>query len=148
MPGSRWQLLGVPVVFGTALANPADLRAYLDQLHQTGSGALLAPAMLRVLRSKACRSAIMFGDTLAPPQRAGLLAALRRTRLWAQCAHGRPTVAPLVHVPTLRVLLERRRKALGQQRRTQEEHPSSGRKRLSAIGLRAVLAKLRRNRTA
>ncbi|GFR50379.1 hypothetical protein Agub_g12593, partial [Astrephomene gubernaculifera] len=95
-------LAGVPCVYGTLLSNPTDLRVYLHQLHETGGAALLPPAVLRVLRSKACRSAVMFGDQLAPEECVLLLGQLRRTALWTQCAHGRPTVAPLVHVPTLR----------------------------------------------
>ncbi len=88
------------------------LQAYLQQLCDTGGASLLPPGVLRVLRSKACRTAIMFGDTLDQQQCATLLQKLRATRLWTQCAHGRPTVAPLVHLPTLRGVLQRRRKAL------------------------------------
>ncbi|GIL55015.1 hypothetical protein Vafri_10679 [Volvox africanus] len=104
-------LFGVPSVCGVALPNPMDLRLYLHQLHETGGADLPPPAVLRVLRSKACRTAIMFGNSLAREQCIALLAQLRNTRLWTQCAHGRPTVAPLVHLPTLRAVLARRHSA-------------------------------------
>ncbi|KAG2490850.1 hypothetical protein HYH03_010768 [Edaphochlamys debaryana] len=107
--GGRRLLTAVPVVCGTELANPTDLRLYLNQLGESGSAMLPPPAVLRVLRSKACRTAVMFGDTLLPQQREALLAALRGTALWSQCAHGRPTAAPLVHLPTLAAVLKRRR---------------------------------------
>lgn len=111
-----WPTAGVaflhrPIVTGYhGAATPPQ--AYLQQLCDTGGASLLPPGVLRVLRSKACRTAIMFGDTLDPQQCAMLLQELRATRLWTQCAHGRPTVAPLVHVPTLRAVLQRRKKAL------------------------------------
>lgn len=87
------------------------LQVYLGQLHETGGSRLAPPAVLRLLRSRSCRTAVMFGDPLSNPQCGRLLAALRATALWTQCAHGRPTVAPLVHLPTLRAVLGRRRAA-------------------------------------
>ena len=40
------------------------LQAHLQQLDDTSGSHLLPPGVLRVLRSKACRTALMFGDTL------------------------------------------------------------------------------------
>ena len=42
-----------------------------------------------------------FGDVLNTDQCEELLDNLKRTRSWHCCAHGRPTVAPLVDVPAL-----------------------------------------------
>lgn len=42
-----------------------------------------------------------FGDVLNAGQCEELLDNLKRTRSWHCCAHGRPTVAPLVDVPAL-----------------------------------------------
>ncbi len=80
------------------------------------------PAFLKILHSKACRSAIMFGDALAPDQRnaligkfcffspfatAGSLTAecvperLSKCRFPFNCAHGRPTMTPLLELPAV-----------------------------------------------
>ena len=57
----------------------------------------LAPAC--ACRSQACRSAIMFGDALTKAQCSQLLSRLAHTRLPFQCAHGRPSMTPLVTLP-------------------------------------------------
>jgi len=59
--------------------------------------------VLRVLASKACRRAIMFGDTLSVTQCQALLEELARCEQPLQCAHGRPTIAPLVDLAALRL---------------------------------------------
>ena len=51
-----------------------------------------------ILQSVACRSAIMFGDTLAPDPMCQVLEDLQCTRTPFHCAHGRPTTAPLADV--------------------------------------------------
>lgn len=49
------------------------------------------PEIVRTaVNSRACRSAIMFGDQLEAHRQADLIAALRRCDLPFQCAHGRP----------------------------------------------------------
>lgn len=83
-------------------AAPAALQVYLHQLEDTSGSGALPPAVLRVLRSKACRSAIMFGDELQRTQCCDLVSSLSATRLWTICAHGRPTTLPVVHLPALR----------------------------------------------
>ncbi|PNH03975.1 hypothetical protein TSOC_009908 [Tetrabaena socialis] len=88
--GGTLVLVAVPCVYGTPLANPTDLQAYLHQLHDTCGATLLPPTVLRVLRSKACRTAVMFGHSLRPPACAALLAALRAAAL-------APTAAPPWH---------------------------------------------------
>ncbi len=42
-----------------------------------------------------------FGDELDCGQCEELLSNLKKTRSWHCCAHGRPTVAPLVNMPAL-----------------------------------------------
>lgn len=75
---------------------------YLHQLEQTCGAAGLPSAVVRVLNSKACRTAIMFGHTLLPAQCQGLAESLAGTELWSCCAHGRPTMSPVVHLAALR----------------------------------------------
>ena len=72
-------------------------------------GAAKVPqAVMRVLASKACRSAIMFGDRLSVKEAEELVACLQCTALWSSCAHGRPTIAPLAHLPTVHRLVQLR----------------------------------------
>jgi DNA mismatch repair protein MLH3 len=69
---------------------------YLHQLMETGVASTPPPGVLRVLRSKACRTAIMFGQRLSQQQGGQLLRQLSDTQLFWCCAHGRPTGVPLV----------------------------------------------------
>jgi DNA mismatch repair protein MLH3 len=107
----------MPCVCGVALG-ALDLRLYLHQLSETasssrmlggsnsgGSGSInlpTPPGVLRVLRSRACRTAIMFGDKLDASASVNLVASLGQTALPFVCAHGRPTTAPLVDLVALR----------------------------------------------
>lgn len=94
-------LSAVPVVQSVELAEHAMLE-YADKLDQTGGGSSMGPpAVLRVLASKACRRAAMFGDTLSPPQCQAILSELSQCDLPFQCAHGRPTMAPLLDLNSL-----------------------------------------------
>ncbi|OQR97887.1 DNA mismatch repair enzyme [Achlya hypogyna] len=56
------------------------------------------PVVTRLLHSRACRSAIMFGDALSKRECEELLVRLARCRLPFQCAHGRPSLAPLLQI--------------------------------------------------
>jgi DNA mismatch repair protein MLH3 len=53
-------------------------------------------AILDLLHSRACRSAIMFNDVLSKQECEQLLERLSRCSFPFQCAHGRPSMAPLV----------------------------------------------------
>ena len=64
-----------------------------------GAGTVLPPAVRRVLNSKACRGAIMFGDELSREECQQLIAQLASCRNPFQCAHGRPSAAPLLLLP-------------------------------------------------
>ncbi|MEW5319857.1 MAG: hypothetical protein WDW38_010978 [Sanguina aurantia] len=100
----------VPCVWGKALSE-TDLQIYLHQLADTCGSDVLPSAVLRVLKSKACRSAVMFGDPLDTAHCASLLQQLTRTVQWQHCAHGRPTSAVLLNIPALVETLQLRRKA-------------------------------------
>ena len=52
-------------------------------------------AIIDLLNSKACRSAIMFGDPLTYTEMSSLIQELSQCKLPFQCAHGRPSVVPL-----------------------------------------------------
>ena len=57
---------------------------------------LPCPAAVPPLRCQACRGAIMFGDELSLPECEALMAGLAKCRFPFQCAHGRPSLSPLV----------------------------------------------------
>ncbi|KAM5535475.1 hypothetical protein V8D89_010812, partial [Ganoderma adspersum] len=52
--------------------------------------------LVDLINSKACRGAIMFNDTLTLEQCKALVAKLSETDMPFQCAHGRPSLVPLV----------------------------------------------------
>ena len=91
-------LLAVPAVLSSSL-DPLDLQLYLAQLSSsfhTPTPRHLPVPLLHLLHSRACRTAIRFGDALSEGQRGGLIRALARCELPFQCAHGRPSMVPLV----------------------------------------------------
>lgn len=56
------------------------------------------PVLLDLINSKACRGAIMFNDPLSSRQCTTLLAQLAATNFPFQCAHGRPSLVPIVNL--------------------------------------------------
>ncbi|GMF64870.1 unnamed protein product [Phytophthora lilii] len=79
-----------------------DFRDFLQLLSSNGGTTLCSsvrpPAITRLLHSRACRSAIMFGDFLSTAQCEELLNELKTCQLPFQCAHGRPSVVPLAQI--------------------------------------------------
>ncbi|TIC19479.1 hypothetical protein E3Q13_01141 [Wallemia mellicola] len=59
---------------------------------------LCPPTLLSLVNSKACRNSIKFGDTLSMRDCEMLLQSLSHTKNPYQCAHGRPTVNPLIRL--------------------------------------------------
>ncbi|XP_004366048.2 hypothetical protein CAOG_01177 [Capsaspora owczarzaki ATCC 30864] len=75
------------------------VRSRIDQQCHTGGGAYDLPLTISsALASKACHGAIKFGDTLSIDQCKSLVNTLSDCTLPFQCAHGRPSIAPLVSV--------------------------------------------------
>ncbi|KAI7738387.1 hypothetical protein M8C21_008450 [Ambrosia artemisiifolia] len=93
-------LIAVPCILGVNLTD-VDLLEFLQQLADTDGSSVIPPAVLRVLNNKACRGAIMFGDALLPSECSLIVEELKKTSLCFQCAHGRPTTAPLVNLVAL-----------------------------------------------
>jgi hypothetical protein len=73
----------------------SDLRTVLTQLNEfdpLGHGLFIKPSIIQyILCSKACRSAIMFGDKLLKEECCELVADLAKCNFPFQCAHGRPS---------------------------------------------------------
>ncbi|QDZ21529.1 DNA mismatch repair protein Mlh3 [Chloropicon primus] len=91
----------IPCIQGRKLT-VQDFRQYLQQLRLTGGSSSMMPdAITYVLGSKACRSALKFGDALSASECEDLVESLAGTRMPFQCAHGRPTCAPLIDLAKL-----------------------------------------------
>ena len=92
-------LTGVPNTCNKT-ANLTDFLQLLKDLENRYSDArLVKPTFVkRVLSSHACRYAIMFGDELTHDHCSELISSLSLCKLSFICAHGRPSVAPLLHL--------------------------------------------------
>ncbi|KAL9125920.1 MAG: hypothetical protein Q9217_004941 [Psora testacea] len=75
------------------------LRGEAWKLEETFTAASLhtpPQGLLDMLNSRACRSAIMFNDPLSIQDAETLISRLAQTKMPFQCAHGRPSMVPLV----------------------------------------------------
>ncbi|XP_050734714.1 DNA mismatch repair protein Mlh3-like [Eriocheir sinensis] len=78
------------------------VRDLCHTLHQTGGVLGLIPRPItHVFNSNACRGAIKFGDELSREQCQDLISSLYSCQLPFQCAHGRPSIVPLVNLTHL-----------------------------------------------
>jgi len=93
-------LISAPLIDGIAL-NATDLKMFLHLLEDTAGVAKAPPRVGTLLSSRACRSAVMFGDQLPPERCTALLRQLAVTCQFDICAHGRPTVATLIDLDVL-----------------------------------------------
>ncbi|KXJ86641.1 hypothetical protein Micbo1qcDRAFT_190455 [Microdochium bolleyi] len=95
-----WKLHGshrvLPNIHGAtpdgAAVNKLCEAGWLSRLHGCPQG------ILDMINSRACRSAIMFNDVLSHTECQDLLSRLSHCAFPFQCAHGRPSVAPLLSV--------------------------------------------------
>ncbi|XP_039993919.1 DNA mismatch repair protein Mlh3 isoform X2 [Xiphias gladius] len=75
------------------------LREQIELLRSTGRVRGTFPlTVLKVLASLACHGAIKFNDSLSRDECHSLVASLSSCQLPFQCAHGRPSIAPLVDI--------------------------------------------------
>ena len=84
----------------------------VDDIRTTrGAGLSVLPKTLNyVLCSRACRGAVKFGDAITQDRCVDLLKQLGRCHLPFQCAHGRPSLAPIVDVNKIRLSAPKRQK--------------------------------------
>lgn len=99
-----------PAPAPTPTHNPHSSAAQDERI--TVTHASVPPGLLEMLNSRACRSAIMFNDPLSQREAEMLVRKLSGTRLPFQCAHGRPSMVPLVELGVLGE--EEERRGLGQ----------------------------------
>lgn len=86
-----------PVIENTAFTID-DFREFVDyiRLNKNLPQSLIVPPVLRrIYASKACRSAVKFGDELSNAECCDILKYLVMTDYPFQCAHGRPSIVPL-----------------------------------------------------
>ncbi|XP_041668976.1 DNA mismatch repair protein Mlh3 isoform X2 [Cheilinus undulatus] len=75
------------------------LREQIELLCSAGRVRRTLPlTVLKVLASLACHGAIKFNDSLSRDECCSLVASLSSCQLPFQCAHGRPSIAPLVDI--------------------------------------------------
>ncbi|KAL0969119.1 hypothetical protein UPYG_G00222820 [Umbra pygmaea] len=78
------------------------LQEQIEYLRSTGSVRRTLPlTVLKVLASLACHGAIKFNDSLSREECCSLVGSLSSCQLPFQCAHGRPSIAPLVDISHL-----------------------------------------------
>jgi DNA mismatch repair protein MLH3 len=75
-----------------AQPTPAAGGDWLQHIHNCPQG------IIDMLNSRACRSAIMFNDELSRQQCEVLVSRLAKCKFPFQCAHGRPSLVPLVNL--------------------------------------------------
>lgn len=94
-----YELSLAPLVHGVTL-NADDLRAFVNVLQQTnGSKIAKPPIVQRILSYKACRGAVMFNDFLNKHDCTAIIEGMKTCKLPFQCAHGRPSLVPLMRIP-------------------------------------------------
>ena len=89
-----------PSIYGTAVKGGA-LKGILTEIKSMTAKSLrrfIPKCIDSILNSKACRSAVKFGDALNEKQMKHLLRNLSRCKLPFQCAHGRPTMFPIANL--------------------------------------------------
>ena len=87
---------------------PEDVRELASMLHETAPSTssreiIRLPKLRDMFASRACRSAIMIGDSLPPLQMARVVSNLAELDQPWNCPHGRPTMRHLIHLPHLHV---------------------------------------------
>ena len=90
--GESVELLSVPLLFGKLF----DLEDFAECLKSEDE--MIPPCFRRQLASRACRTAIMFGDKIEHEECCDLLLRLSRCVYPFQCAHGRPNVFQICFV--------------------------------------------------
>jgi DNA mismatch repair ATPase MutL len=87
----------LPNVLDTLL-EPNQLLTHSAEINSNAGSALVPSSMLQIIKSKACRGAIMFGDTLSMDIMTNIVHSLANCGQPFACAHGRTNVAVLTDV--------------------------------------------------
>lgn len=98
-PEIKIWLSQVPVIEGVE-ASLDDFRSFLVDLEESSSRRIRPKCFSRIINYRACRGAIMFGTELSRTQCEEILKGLCKCRLPFSCAHGRPSMIPLISIPS------------------------------------------------
>ena len=98
--GEAWRREELGIVEKAMTADDSALQANSDAKKGDWLSRLsdCPPGLLDMLNSRACRSAIMFNDDLSKAECGILVQRLSECAFPFQCAHGRPSMVPLVNV--------------------------------------------------
>ncbi|KAK4464636.1 putative DNA mismatch repair protein MLH3 [Cladorrhinum samala] len=77
---------------GSTMVETGNENEWLARFHNCPQG------IMEMINSKACRSAIMFNDVLNQKELVDLVKRLAACAFPFQCAHGRPSMVPVVHI--------------------------------------------------
>jgi DNA mismatch repair ATPase MutL len=90
----RLELRAVPVVAGNPLT---DIQGLVEHIHdfEAGVNRELPQCILHALQTRACKTAIKFGDEMTNEQATELVRLLATCKRPNHCAHGRTVVAPI-----------------------------------------------------
>jgi len=88
-------ITGLPSVCDRT-AEVSDFLDFVRILGHSSGGEIKPPFVKHVLASNACRYAIMFGDELTHDKCIELISSLSKCELCFICAHGRPSIIPLI----------------------------------------------------
>jgi DNA mismatch repair protein MLH3 len=86
----------MPLMTKSPVDCPEKLLSHLDALAAGASTNAMPLPILDALASAACHGAVRFGDSLTHAQCSAIVMALADCDLPFLCAHGRPSIVPLV----------------------------------------------------
>lgn len=97
---SSYMIASVPNLYEITLQGPDPLREFLEQLQHTPESAderrLVPNAIIDTMATCACHNAVRFGENLERSECKTLIARLESCAMPFQCAHGRPSIVPLI----------------------------------------------------
>jgi len=108
------EVTSVPTICGKNASPKKDLIDFLQYLKEqtiTCELGIKPPFVRRILASQACRNAIMFGDRLSLEECRILLKELSKCQSSFVCAHGRPSVIPLINLKEFELRLHKQAKS-------------------------------------
>ena len=101
--GYQVRLIRTPLIQGESLTAD-DFLEFLRVISLSENVPRLTlhpPSVDRIFASKACRGAVKFGDQLTPQEASSIMQKLQSCDFPFQCAHGRPSMAPLCELKDL-----------------------------------------------
>lgn len=103
-------LLAVPCVYENEVLTEDDFLEFCHDIqmhHELPDHLHQPPSFLRIAASKACRSAIKFGQVLHMQEMQQMIHDLQSMKMPFQCAHGRPSCVPMLEMGELQRRCER-----------------------------------------